>query len=268
MINKLNQESRRVYNEKIKQVFSGGVAEGWDTKGRLIKAGKDNIVYDKIKECGHDGMSVLDIGCATGGLLLEIDQSIHNCRMTGIDISHEMIKQAQRKADFYEKEWKLINYDFLEYDFGDDQFDMVVLKFVLHHMADAEETLKKAIELLGEDGILLIYTPGGRHLQEVFGAAGDDLDILGRKDKEQLLEMLLNCGAEQKRTEFEICNFQMEIDTFDKFIEFLKRIGSYQKIVRYQNMSWNVSFTNQIRERFENAQYLTGEYILITLYTK
>ena len=29
MINKLNQESRRAYNEKIKQVFGGDVAEGW-----------------------------------------------------------------------------------------------------------------------------------------------------------------------------------------------------------------------------------------------
>ncbi len=251
-----------IYRQRVKNVFNGIVARGWDTKGNLISRikGKDNIVYDMIRQYGHDGMSLLDVGCATGRLLSFVNSEFSNCELWGIDISEEMAACARNVSISSNNSIKIVNDDFMEHNFDTQQFDIVILKFVLHHMVDEEKTLLKAKQLLKKDGTLLLYTPGKEHFKETFTVSEKERDILGRKNCEEIRSLFAKC--EMEICELLPCRFQMQIDSFDKFTEFLKRIGSYQKIVQYTDKSWEISFLEEVKAKYADTEWHTGEYIL------
>lgn len=254
--------SNIAYKERIKGVFSGEIAAGWDTKGKLIARldGNDNIIYNAIKEYGNDGMAVLDVGCATGKLLSMINKKFKRCQLYGIDICDDMVCYASNIEMQNENKKSIIADDFLEYNFGDMLYDMVVFKFVLHHLEDQIAALRKAKSLLKEQGILLIYTPGKNHFAEVFPAREDKEDILGRMTISELQYLFQKSNMESVK--FEECKFKMKMESFEDFIYFLKRIGSYQKIVRYTKESWDEIFLSSVRHKFIKTDWLEGEYIL------
>lgn len=259
----MNNEQQKSHNEKIGRVFAGFVTAGWDEKGKLLSQvkGKDNIVYDELQECGHDGMALLDVGCATGRLLSYVDVKFCDCHLQGIDISEDMVDYARKATASNENQTEIVKGDFLEYDFGENKFDIVVLKFVLHHMLDECMALKKAKQLLKKDGIIIVYTPGKGHFKEVFDEGEYGADLLGRKDSEQIKALFEKCDME--KVEMRLCEFEMKINTFDEFVEFLKRVGSYQKIVQYTDASWDAPFYEKIRKRFCETEWNKGEYILV-----
>lgn len=257
-----SDKENTIYKQRVKNVFNGIVARGWDTKGNLISRikGKDNIVYDRIRQYGHDGMRLLDVGCATGRLLSFVDSQFHNCELWGIDISEEMAACARNISVSNHNSRIIVNDDFMEHDFGTQQYDIVILKFVLHHMADEEKTLLKAKQLLKQGGALLLYTPGKEHFKETFTVSPKERDILGRKSCEEIRSLFAEC--EMEICELLPCGFQMQIDSFDKFTEFLKRIGSYQKIVEYTDESWELGFLEEVKAKYADTEWHTGEYIL------
>lgn len=250
------------YSERIKGVFAGDIAAGWDTKGKLIAQleGNDNIVYDAIRKYGNDGMTVLDVGCATGKLLSVINKKFKGCQLYGIDICDDMVCYASKIEMQNDNKKNIIADDFLEYNFGDSLFDMIIFKFVLHHLEDQIAALKKAKQLLKEKGILLIYTPGRNHFAEIFPTREEGEDILGRMSIKELQYLFHKCNMDL--ITWKECRFRMRIDSFENFIYFLKRIGSYQKIVRYTKASWDEVFLNSVKQKFISTDWLEGEYIL------
>lgn len=48
-------------------------------------------------------MKIADIGCGTEKLIGKIDKKFNGCEITGIDISNEMILNAQNIIFFWEK---------------------------------------------------------------------------------------------------------------------------------------------------------------------
>ena len=43
--------------------------------------------------------------------------------------------------------------------------------------------------------------------------------------------------------------------------EYLKSIGTYQKINNYQNTEWDSEFNKKVLERFNTSSLITGEYL-------
>lgn len=255
--------SKRVQNERVKKIFTGDIATGWDTKGKLIDEirGQDNIVYRAINEYGRDGMRVLDVGCATGRLLSYTDQKFSRCSLYGIDISNDMRNLAENISLVNDNKKTVFEGDFLKYNFGNQLFDMIVLKFVLHHMEDEQFALEKARKLLAPNGVLMLYTPGKAHFKEVFPLEDAERDILGRKDIDGIKELFSKCSM--SNVYCEVCKFKVKMSTFENLIRFLKRIGSYQKIMNYTNDPWDETFTQEVKKRYNKVTHLTGEYILV-----
>lgn len=251
--------------EDIRRVFTGPIAAGWDTKGKLLSQikGNDNIVYEKISQYGHDNMKVLDIGCATGRLLSFVNAHFCDCLLEGIDISEDMLFYAKQSGSSNGNRKKIVNDEFLVHDFGNEKFDLIVLKFVLHHMVDEDMVLTKAKNLLLPNGKIFLYTPGKEHFKEIFEDFNEETDILGRKSEEQLKQFLEKCGMHNYS--ITPCHFSMQMHTFEEFIDFLKRIGSYQKVVGYQDISWDNSFMQSVRNKFKMDMWHTGEFLLVII---
>ena len=97
---------------------------------------------------------ILDFGGGTGLLTLPLAKQAKS--VTLVDISEKMLEQARLKAERQD----IKNIQFLEQDLLEkplkQEFDLIVVCRVLHHMPDLDATLSLFYQHLKEDGRLLI----------------------------------------------------------------------------------------------------------------
>ena len=97
---------------------------------------------------------ILDFGGGTGLLTLPLAKQAKS--VTLVDISEKMLGQARLKAERQE----IKNIQFLEQDLLENplkqEFDLIVVCRVLHHMPDLDATLSLFYQHLKEDGQLLL----------------------------------------------------------------------------------------------------------------
>ena len=93
--------------------------------------------YNFIRDCIGDvsNKRVLDLGCGTGSILKSLT---NETRYVGVDLSEDYIATAKEQfanrktAEFYCED---LNSFISHYN---DQFDIIVMKGVMHHISDAE----------------------------------------------------------------------------------------------------------------------------------
>ena len=97
---------------------------------------------------------ILDFGGGTGLLTLPLAKQVKS--VTLVDISEKMLEQARLKAE----QQDIKNIQFLEQDLLanplEQEFDLIVVCRVLHHMPDLDEALSLFHQHLKEDGQLLL----------------------------------------------------------------------------------------------------------------
>ena len=97
---------------------------------------------------------ILDFGGGTGLLTLPLANQAKS--VTLVDISEKMLEQARLKAE----QQDIKNIQFLEQDLlknpMEQEFDLIVVSRVLHHMPDLDEALSLFHQHLKEDGQLLL----------------------------------------------------------------------------------------------------------------
>ncbi|MGC0299268.1 class I SAM-dependent methyltransferase [Streptococcus sp. CL6.22] len=97
---------------------------------------------------------ILDFGGGTGLLTLPLAKQAKS--VTLVDISEKMLEQARLKAE----QQDIKNIQFLEQDLLknplEQEFDLIVVSRVLHHMPDLDEALSLFHQHLKEDGQLLL----------------------------------------------------------------------------------------------------------------
>lgn len=97
---------------------------------------------------------ILDFGGGTGLLALPLAKQAQS--VTLVDISEKMLEQARLKAERQD----IKNIHFLEQDLLENplkqEFDLIVVCRVLHHMPDLDAVLSLFHQYLKEDGRLLI----------------------------------------------------------------------------------------------------------------
>jgi SAM-dependent methyltransferase len=76
--------------------MSGGFYSDARLYDRLFPGGEPAVDFYRA-EADRQGGSVLELGCGTGRQLVPIASDGHPC--TGLDLSREMLTEAQRKAD-------------------------------------------------------------------------------------------------------------------------------------------------------------------------
>jgi tRNA (cmo5U34)-methyltransferase len=105
-------EKKFEFDEKVATVFD-------DMLHRSIPFYEENIelICKYIASSAKEGFSLLDIGCSTGNLLLNINQKAPFIKLEGIDSAESMIKKAQEKASAYEVAMDLCVADAFEYEF-------------------------------------------------------------------------------------------------------------------------------------------------------
>lgn len=97
---------------------------------------------------------MLDVGCGTGGYSIPLAKQFA-IKLTGIDVSKEMLERARSKHS--NGNWILGDIESI--DFEENSFDVVLMSYVLHHMRDYKRTLKTVYKILkSASGLLFIVT--------------------------------------------------------------------------------------------------------------
>jgi demethylmenaquinone methyltransferase/2-methoxy-6-polyprenyl-1,4-benzoquinol methylase len=134
--------------------------ERYERGMRLLTMGRLERVRSDITERLGPGDRVLDLGCGTGALAVQLAQ--RGCQVTGVDISPPMLNQATqrvRQAGLVEqvllRELGAVD---LDTAFGDCSFDAVVSTLVFSELSDDEiaYTLAECWRILQPGGQLLI----------------------------------------------------------------------------------------------------------------
>ena len=152
----------------VEKVFNSAVAQKWDQKAEYVTYyGVKNPITEEVMYQASNGLKIADIGCGTGKILQKLDNKFLDCNLTGLDISSDMISVAQARNFTGRNNITLVNNDFMEYDFK-DYYDIIIFSYVLHHMDNPIEALKKAKDMLTERGKILFSVPGKAYLSEIF----------------------------------------------------------------------------------------------------
>ena len=126
---------------------------------RLFPGGEPAIDFYRAEADRQDGR-VLELACGTGHKLIPIASDGHPC--TGLELSSEMLAEAQRKADERALDIEWVQGDMREFDLG-RTFDLVLIAanslLHLHEAADLLSCLRSVRAHLA---------PGGRFVFDVF----------------------------------------------------------------------------------------------------
>ncbi len=102
------------------------------------------------------GMHVLDVGCGTGNFSLKLARL--GLKVTGIDVSAEMLNVAKKKAEAQDLTINFLEMDAQNMEFPDGFFDGVFSLAALEFIQKPDKALDEMFRVLKKDGRLLIGT--------------------------------------------------------------------------------------------------------------
>ena len=128
------------------------IARTYDRLNRVMTLGLDRRWRKRaVKEFSilNSQFSILDVACGTGDMVLELMK--HGCKVTGIDLSEEMLTIAQQKTA---AAVRMGNAEALP--FADGEFDAVTCAFGVRNFVHLEAGLREMLRVLKPGGKLVI----------------------------------------------------------------------------------------------------------------
>lgn len=109
------------------------------------------------------GESILEVGCGGGHVLSQFREA----RLTGVDVSGEMLEKARRNLAGLD--FELHKGDVAEVGLADQSFDGVVCTEVLEHVVDPEHVLTQIRRLVKPTGRVVITFPNDTLINSIKG---------------------------------------------------------------------------------------------------
>lgn len=107
------------------------------------------------------GGSILDLGCGTGELARTL--AIAGFRVTGCDISAEMLDRAALARDTESVSWVRLDPGWQALPFGPSTFDVVVASSVLEYVDNPRAVLRECARVLRPGAAMLCTVPDPAH---------------------------------------------------------------------------------------------------------
>ncbi len=146
------------HNDKIRTIF-GAIARVYDPMNRVITLGLWGGWQRRFLElvAPQDKESCLDIATGTGDLAILIADRAPGIRVTGLDLSRDMLAVAEEKVRRrgLQERVTLVEGNALKLPFPDQSFDLVTCGFGLRNFPDLPQALSEMRRVL---------KPGGRAL--------------------------------------------------------------------------------------------------------
>ena len=155
------------------------LSKEWFNKQAPVYDETNTILYSKYGKISCENIfeflkdkeytKLLDIGCGTG-YLIDMLAKVHDAEYTGVDLSPEMIKQANNKKI---KNAKFVEGRSDEIPFDDNTFDIITCSQSFHHYPDTDKAMQEAKRVLKPGGLYILSDTGVGPFK-MFGVKVDD----------------------------------------------------------------------------------------------
>ena len=140
--------------------FEGRASRLYDFLARRPLRGLYRRIADDLVDTVPEGAEVLYVGTGPGVLLVELAERRPDLRLTGIDLSSDMVAAAQRNLDEFRERASARVGDVTDLPFGDDSFDVVVTTYSMHHWDRPADAVPELARVLRPGGRLYVYDFG------------------------------------------------------------------------------------------------------------
>jgi ubiquinone/menaquinone biosynthesis C-methylase UbiE len=139
------------------KAFQGRSSRIYDLVSRRVLRGKYRRLAADVAGVAPNGGAVLDVGTGPGVLLVELAARRPDLRLTGVDLSADMIAAATRNLEpFGERACARLG-DVTSLPFPDRSFDLIVSSLSLHHWDHPEAAVPELARILRPGGRVYIY---------------------------------------------------------------------------------------------------------------
>lgn len=137
--------------------FEGEGSHRYDRHvGRLFRGGYRRIAADVANLAPPDA-EVLDISTGPGHLLVELAGIRGDLRVTGLDLSADMVEIARGHLAAFGERATAVAGDVGAMPFDDASFDVIISSSAMHHWPDVEAAAAEVGRVLRPGGQVLIY---------------------------------------------------------------------------------------------------------------
>ena len=113
------------------------------------------------------GMKILDLGAGTGYLTFAVAEKYPDVKIVGLDIVEKALENDRKRAEAQHlSNITFLGYDGVTFPFSDNEFDMVVSRYVPHHFPDIEKSISEISRVLSDKGYLFISDPTPNSIDE------------------------------------------------------------------------------------------------------
>lgn len=144
------------------EITKMGFEESFRSGTFYDKQTQDQAHLELILNCLKidDGMKILDLGTGTGYLAFPIAKQYPNAEVTGLDIVEKALERNREKArEQGIKNLQFVSYSGVVFPFADDEFDMVITRYALHHFPSIRDTFQEIARILKPGGIFFLSDP-------------------------------------------------------------------------------------------------------------
>ena len=142
-----NMKSETMWNQ---------LAKNWDTPG--VSLGENDLkIIERTKKYLDAGSIVLDYGCATGSIALEMASMAKEVH--GIDISSNMIEIARKKDERGIKNIAFTKATIFDESLKEGTFDLILSLSILHLVENPTQVMDRINQLLKPGGVFVSATP-------------------------------------------------------------------------------------------------------------
>jgi ubiquinone/menaquinone biosynthesis C-methylase UbiE len=144
-------------HRNMPKAFEGRSSRVYDFMSRRVLRFVYRRLAADIATAAPGGAAVLDVGTGPGVLLVELAMRRPDLRLTGVDLSADMITAATRNlAPFGDRATARVG-DVTDLPFPDESFDLVVSSLSLHHWDRPEAAVPELARVLRPGGRVYIY---------------------------------------------------------------------------------------------------------------
>lgn len=153
------------------RVFEGRSSRVYDVLSRRVLRGMYRRLAADVAGAAPDGGAVLDVGTGPAVLLVELAGRRPDLRLTGVDLSADMVTAAKRNLEPFGDRASALVGDVTSLPFPDRSFDLIVSSLSLHHWDDPEAAVPELARVLRPGGRVYIYDFPFAPFEKLAGAA-------------------------------------------------------------------------------------------------
>lgn len=167
-------------HRNVPGAFQGRSSKLYDFVARRLMRGVYRRFAADLAGATPEQAAVLDVGTGPGVLLVELARRRPDLRLTGVDLSADMVAAAERNLRGLGDRASARVADVTELPFPDQSFDLIVSSLSLHHWDHPETAARELARVLRPGGRLRIYDFRFAPFDELAAAAADQERFAGR----------------------------------------------------------------------------------------